>query len=495
MHNPGLDKSDPGNGSFVLAALRPGDGELTMLRGWPAGRWWNSPLLFWDDFTADGSLGPEPAKPGNVGAVCLKRRIAPGAEAEFAFVLAWHFPNRTPERTGWPAPKGHEKDVIGNWYATKFADAWAVAEHTAAHRADLLRRTHQFVTAVRETTIPAAVKDAAMANLSTLVSTTCFRTGDGEFHGFEGVNDKGGCCHGNCTHVWNYETATAHVFPSLSRSLRRSAFGYCLDDQGLMYFRQLLPDGIERSGHSATDGQMGQIMKVYMDWQLSGDDAFLREFYPKARRALAFSWVAGGWDADRDGVMEGVQHNTYDVEFFGPNPLCGVWYLGALRAAEEMARAVDDAASAAEYRRLFNGGSKWIDANLFNGEYYVQKVKGVARDTIPKEQLVGMGSANTENPDFQVGDGCLVDQLVGQYLADVAGLGNLLDPARMRKALASIMKYNYKPNLRRHESVQRTYALNDVAALLICDYGRGKRPKIPFPYFSEAWTGLEYAAA
>jgi len=107
--------------------------------------------------------------------------------------------------------------------------------------------------------------------------------------------------------------------------------------------------------------------------------------------------------------MEGVQHNTYDVEFFGPNPLCGVWYLGALRAAEEMARAVGDTASAAEYRRLFSVGSQWIDANLFNGEYYVQKVKGVARDTIPKEQLVGMGSANTENPDFQVGDGCLVD--------------------------------------------------------------------------------------
>jgi hypothetical protein len=43
--------------------------------------------------------------------------------------------------------------------------------------------------------------------------------------------------------------------------------------------------------------------------------------------------------------------------------------------------------------------------------------------------------------------------------------------------------------------VQRTYVLNDEAALVICDYGAGKRPETPFPYFAEAWTGEEYQAA
>jgi uncharacterized protein (DUF608 family) len=495
MQNAGLADSDPGRGTFALAVLNPDDGEVTMLRGWPAGRWWNSPLLFWDDFSGDGALGPDSEKPGPVGAVCLKRKIAAGAEAEYAFVLAWHFPNRTPQRTGWAAPKGHENDVIGNWYATKFSDAWAVAEHTAANLDDLTRRTQVFIRTVRASTLPAAVKDAAMANLSTLVSTTCFRTADGEFHGFEGVNDKGGCCHGNCTHVWNYETATAHVFPALSRSLRRNAFGYTLDDQGLMYFRQLLPDGIERSGHSAADGQMGQIIKVYMDWQLSGDDAFLREFYPRAKRALAFSWVPGGWDADKDGVMEGVQHNTYDVEFYGPNPLCGVYYLGALRACEEMAKAAGDTAFAQECRRLFDSGSQWIDANLFNGEYYIQKVQSFAPDKIAKGLRSNMGADDPEHPEYQVGDGCLVDQLLGQYLADIAGLGALVAPANIRKTLESIWKYNHKASVANHDSVQRTYVLNDEAALLVCDYGKGTRPRIPFPYYAEAWTGLEYSTA
>jgi hypothetical protein len=216
--------------------------------------------------------------------------------------------------------------------------------------------------------------------------------------------------------------------------------------------------------------------------------------WPEIKRALVFAWVEGGWDADRDGVMEGVQHNTYDVEFFGPNPMCGIYYLGALRAGEEMARAMGDPA-AAVYRGLFEKGRAWIDANLFNGEYYIQKVRGVAKERIARDLLSTFGSDSTEKPDFQLGEGCLVDQLVGQYVADFAGLGPLVDPAKIRKTLESIYKYNYKRELFEHESVQRIFALNDEAALVICDYGRGKRPRVPFPYFAEVMTGFEYSAA
>jgi uncharacterized protein (DUF608 family) len=213
------------------------------------------------------------------------------------------------------------------------------------------------------------------------------------------------------------------------------------------------------------------------------------------KRGLEFAWIPGGWDADRDGVLEGVQHNTYDVEFFGPNPLCGIYYLGALRAGEEMARALGDSQSAAEYRRLFDNGSRWIDANLFNGEYYIQQVRGYPLDKIAKVLVSKGGAEDTEHPDFQLGEGCLVDQLVGQYLAEVAGLGSLVDPEKVRKTLASIYKYNYKRVLFEHDCVQRTFALNDEAALVICDYGRTQRPKVPFSYYAEVMTGFEYSAA
>jgi non-lysosomal glucosylceramidase len=495
MHNPCLQAADPLWGGFALCLMDVGEGKVTALRGWPRARWWSTPMLYWDDFSADGDLGPEAAEVNRVGSLCLTRTIPAGSEAAYTFLLAWHFPNRTPERCGWWAPKGEEKTVIGNWYATRFAGAWEAAEYAATHLERLERLTREFAAALRDSTLPAAVKDAASANLSTLVTTTCFRTADGEFHGFEGVNDKVGCCFGNCTHVWNYETATAHLFPALARSLRKAAFGYAMDDAGAIHFRQLLPDGKERSGLSAADGQMGQIIHACLDWRLSGDMDWLRSMWPRVKKALEFAWTPGGWDADRDGVMEGVQHNTYDVEFYGPNPQCGIYYLGALRSAEEMARAGGDGSSAAEYRRLFESGRRWIDANLFNGEYYIQKIRGVRQDRIAGTLRSSMGADDPENPEYQLGEGCLVDQLVGQYLAEVAGLGPLVDPAHVRKTLESIYRYNYKRDLFEHNSVQRVYAVNDEAALIICDYGKVERPRIPFPYWAEIMTGFEYSAA
>src|SRR5947208_3172257 len=213
-----------------------------------------------------------------------------------------------------------------------------------------------------------------------------------------------------------------------------------MDERGGMYFRQLLPDGIERFGYVAADGQMGQIMKVYNDWQLSGDRGFLEEFWPKVKRAISFAWIPNGWDENRDGVLEGVQHNTYDVEFYGPNPLCGIYYLGALRAAEEMARVLGYTDDAQAYRELFEKGSRWTDTKLFNGEYYFQQVRSIPKDQIAPVTVGDMGTSRSDEPEFQLGKGCLADQLIGQYQADLAGLGPLLDPAKIRATLNSIYK-------------------------------------------------------
>jgi non-lysosomal glucosylceramidase len=43
--------------------------------------------------------------------------------------------------------------------------------------------------------------------------------------------------------------------------------------------------------------------------------------------------------------------------------------------------------------------------------------------------------------------------------------------------------------------VQRTYALGDEAGLVLCSWPRGGRPRIPFVYSDEVWTGIEYQVA
>lgn len=218
-------------------------------------------------------------------------------------------------------------------------------------------------------------------------------------------------------------------------------------------------------------------------------------FWPRVKKAIEFAWIKSGWDPGRTGVMTGVQHNIYDIEFFGPNPFCSFYYLGALRAADEMAHAVGDASVTSLYRPIFEQGSRWVDEHLFQGEFYIQQIRGYPADEIAPQLRAGMGGADTKDPQFQVGSGCLADQLIGQYLAAVAGLGSLTSPHNIRTTMESIYRYNYKPTLVDHECVQRTYALNEEGALMVCDYGKGERPRVPFPYFAEAWTGTEYLVA
>jgi non-lysosomal glucosylceramidase len=236
---------------------------------------------------------------------------------------------------------------------------------------------------------------------------------------------------------------------------------------------------------------------LYFDWVLSGDQTLLADLWLAARRALEFCWLPGGWDADRDGVMEGVQHNTMDVEYYGPNPQMGSWYLAALRGAEELAAAAGDPDFASYCRKLFQSGSEWVDQNLFNGSYYRHEVRPVlAADQIaPGLRHRSMGSADTAHPDLQLGDGCLVDQLVGQCAATLTGLGDLLDPAHVQSTLRAVKSRNFRPSFAHHFNHMRSFVLGDEAGVLMCSYDSDQRPVRPFPYFNEVMTGFEYTAA
>jgi len=478
--------------------------------GWP----WATLLAYWDDFSSDGRLdhtGPnQPSREGatHLCALALHADLAPGTSAELPFILAWHFPNRTITGCGW-ATEEPEQNWIGNHYTQRFADAWEAAEYTARNLPELEEKSLRYVRTMLDSTVPSYVVDAAMSNVSTLRTQTCMRTADGEFHAFEGCRDTRGSCPGTCTHVWNYEQVTPFLFPTLARSMRNTEFLNNTDERGLMGFRTLLPLGSANSERgaqhlaitynvrgAAADGQMGCIMKLYRDWQLSGDTQWLKELWPHAKRALEFAWIEGGWDADKDGVMEGLQHNTWDIEYHGPAPQTAFWYLGALRAAEEMARALGDDGAADTYRQLFTNGSEWWDNNLFNGDYYIQEIRPQSREKVADGLILAWGRDDSATePIHQVGPGCMSDQLVGQWFAYIADLGYLLNPEHVRQALAAIFRYNFKRSLHDHVNVARTFALGEEPGLVICTWPHGGRPRIPFPYFSEVFTSHEYLVA
>ena len=491
MQSEGVNPVAEQWGTIALTTIT--EGSVSCRTAWLEGGWGTPLLDFWDDFSQDGALEERKAENTDIpmGSLAVKIDVPPKETKNVIFLLTWHFPNRYT----W-TPKKTKDDLIGNYYTTLHKDAWAVAEKIAPKLEDLEESTVDFVETFCESTLPEVVKEAALFNISTLRTQTCFRTKDGRFFGFEGSSNKKGCCHGSCTHVWNYEQATAFLFGELALKMREVEFGHATSDNGLMSFRVALPlERAQEFNKGAADGQMGCIMKIYRDWQLSGNDSMLKNLWPSIKKALEFCWIPGGWDADRNGVMEGAQHNTMDVEYYGPNPQMGLWYLGALRAAEEMASYLGNDIFASICRELFERGRTWIDSNLFNGEYYEHLIQPPKeRSEIAASLLVGMGAKDPTKPDYQLGKGCLADQLVGQYMAHVCGLGYLVNPVNVKTTLKSIMKHNLKEGLYEHFNCMRSFALGEESALLMASYPKG-RPDNPFPYFTEVMTGFEYTAA
>jgi hypothetical protein len=167
----------------------------------------------------------------------------------------------------------------------------------------------------------------------------------------------GGCCPLNCAHVWNYAQSLAFLFPSLERTMRETDFLTNVKPDGAMVFRTSLPrgSGVLWGFKPAADGQMGRIISLYRDWQISGDTDWLKKLWPQAKKALDYAWTQ--WDADRDGLMEGEQHNTYDIEFYGPEQHDGRVYLRALKAgASHGRRRRRDIARPSTYRLLTRAG-------------------------------------------------------------------------------------------------------------------------------------------
>jgi len=161
--------------------------------------------------------------------------------------------------------------------------------------------------------------------------------------------------------------------------------------------------------------------------------------------------------------------------------------LGALRAAYVMASYVGDGDFASKCALLFTRGSTWVDSNLFNDEYYEQKI-------IDPKSGQYLSSDDPNVPDYQLGKGCLVDQLVGQMMSHVCNLGYLALPENIATTCRSILKYNYLDTFNEHFNNMRSYVIGDESGLLMASWPRG-RLQYPFPYFSESMTGFEYTAA
>jgi hypothetical protein len=450
----------------------------------------------------------------NGGSVLMEGSLAPGESRTHIIVIAWHFPNcylreGVPPDPSIQGPTGCRSRAGGAppwrpWYAGQWSDARAVAEYVEQNYASLRARTVRFREALFASTLPAYVLDAVSANLGILKAPTVLREENGNLWGWEGCFPDNGCCHGSCTHVWNYAQAFPNLYPQLERTLRDLELRRSMDERGHVAFRGAIPDGpADHSDYAAADGQLGGIMKLYRDWQVSGNSEWMARLYPLAKRSI--DYCIGTWDPDHKGALFEPHHNTYDIEFWGAEPMCSSIYVGALAAMAQMAAAADQAADAQFYQGLAEAGARYIDEHLFNGEYYQQHVQYEGlRDASFAQLVAQVNDASSEmqkllkreGPKYQYGSGCLSDAVIGAWMAKTYGIDVPLQREHVRATLAAIFRHNFKTDLSQHANAQRPgYAMGHEPGLLLCSWPRGNKPTLPFVYSDEVWTGIEYQVA
>lgn len=438
-------------------------------------------------------FGPSPPGRTWLGALVAHTVLEPAQRATVRFVLAWHFPNREADfvQYGPDRPEvGPTRFWIGNHYATRFADALAVADDALSRWSWHWEQTRRWTDALAAVNLPEQWRTHLAAQPVPLRTPTAFRTHDGACYGFEGLlgsstemwsGNAGGACPLNCTHVWNYAMAAAAIFPGWEASMRETEFDVMQAPSGALPHRVHLPRYLRQYGDGpvgapdqpALDGMCGAVLKTYRELRRGAFGlAWVEQRWQ--RICALMDHVQRTWDPAETGLLHGIQPCTYDIGLHGANPYTGTLWLAALRAAEELARLLGDEPRARTWRARFETSSAALDRACFAGDYYVQ---------VPDPDLPAL---------HQWGRGCWSDQLFGQWWAHELDLGHLLPADHVRSALAAIVAHNLRPA---EPHAQRPYATPGERGLVMCTWPDGGRPEIPTLYCDEVWTGVEYQVA
>lgn len=490
---------------------------------WFRGGWFDSRTVFWKDiseftFSADTTTLNSPG-----ASLYVPFILEPGEEKTVRLMMSWYVPHSNLRQGLGPVTDEQLKaDLVKcdpasgccadlsdiyyePWYSARFKNINEVVNYWKSNYSDLKEKSELFSNTFYNSSLPSEVTEAVAANLTILKSPTVLRQKDGKLWAWEGCHDNSGCCYGSCTHVWNYAQAIPHLFPSLERTLRETEFTVSQNEPGHQNFRSSLPiQPVENHGfHAAADGQLGGIMKIYRDWRISGNTEWMKSLYPSVRQSL--DYCIATWDPKHKGVLEEPHHNTYDIEFWGPEGMCTSFYLGALSAISEMGKATGDDIS--EYQDLYTKGKTLLENDLYNGEYFIQKitVEGLeAKDPVAGSKVgINMNYSpeaiellQKEGPKYQYGNGCLSDGILGAWIGKMAGLNDFVDAEKVKSHLNSVYKYNLKTDLSNHVNPQRpSFGLGNEGGLLLCTWPKGDELTLPFVYSNEVWTGIEYQVA
>lgn len=384
---------------------------------------------------------------GNWGesALCSRSLLPAQGETNALFTVSWFFPNHI-------SPTGER---LGHMYENWFADASEVNGYLRKNFDAFRERTLLLPRIIYDSSLDDVYGDAVTSQLSTLTKCTWW-TKSGHFGVWEGL----GCCGFHTTDItYQGSFPIIAMFPDLQKTQMLHGAGFQREDGRVHHLFQ--PDfSAVDEGFDRVDMNPQFVMLAARDYLWTGDRVYLETLWPHIVSAMDNSALL---DTDGDALPDtDTKRNTYDVwDFQGcPSYISSLW-LGALKAAIRLANEMGDEERAKRWDQTYHRGVESLESRLWNGNYYV----------LWRDETAGLAD-----------DSCMSDQLSGDWFCGVMGWGTICKPARIRKALSSILRYNFKPG---HGLVNASYPR-----------GVAHRQAASGNTQAEAtWTGIEYTVA
>jgi len=409
-----------------------------------------------------------------VSVLATTHTLKPMQKETVDFVISWYTPNVSFFSHG-PNQSMTVEGADFHYYTNHFDSSGSVAKYMGKNYHLLKQQTMLWMDTWYDSSLPWWFLERTFMNISTLSTTVSHRFKSGRFYAWEGV----GCCHGTCTHVYQYAQAMSRIFPNLERDTReRVDLGIGFDEEtGMIRIRG------EKTGPSI-DGQAGTVLRIYREYLMSKDGMILKNNWAKIKKAVIFIMKQ---DKNNDGMEDTPMENTLDALWSGEiSWIVGLCIAGVL-AGQIMAEEMNDNEFASLCKNYVEMGRKNMEQYLFNGEYFIHRPD----PAIGKKEI---GSYNT----------CHIDQVYGQSWAWQVGLGRVIDKEKTMSALKALWKYNYMPDvgpyIKEHPG-GRFYALAGEGGMVMNTnprndekpYGEAKAWQIG--YFSECMSGFEYQVA
>ncbi|MEH0152607.1 GH116 family glycosyl hydrolase [Limibacter armeniacum] len=371
--------------------------------------------------------------------IAVTKTVEPGVKATANFFMNWYFPNAygavlykaKKNNTLLENEKGYvvrfkPTEKVGHYYENLFESVDEVVDYIVTQRAELTRKTNAFVADFYKTDEEQYILDQVNSHLNTFVTSSQFDK-SGRFGIREGMTSNESWGPNITTDVSLYGSVPIiQLFPDLHKASMKahralqSAHGEI--NHGIGYDLGKTQNGTF-GVYERVDLAPNYIQLVLRDYLFTNDTAYLKEMWPSVQ--LAIDYVLKDKDKDGDLVpdMHGIMCSYDNFPMYGLSSYILTQWVTAMEMAAIAAEDMGEKTAARRYRNIAKKGVKLMNKELWNGEYF--------------------RLSNDYKGKKGEDEGCLTDQLFGQWVAHTVGIGRLYDKDKIHSSMESILKLSF----------------------------------------------------